>query len=194
MTVKKCKLVIANEVIARFEGLDPTTRRACNTELKYFIHSARHTPAFKLGRWDGCVSFFAINGNTYLNLIERVLPIIEKAGYEIELEDHREAHSFEFPWVDKDYITESCPNPVWPSTHPAAGEPIILRDYQVEVVRNFMENPQCIQEVATGAGKCLAANTLLNIKIDENSPFGQFIISKLQLEQVNDVTRDNPEI
>jgi superfamily II DNA or RNA helicase len=32
---------------------------------------------------------------------------------------------------------------------------VVLRDYQIEIINNFLENPQCIQEVATGAGKTL---------------------------------------
>jgi superfamily II DNA or RNA helicase len=41
-----------------------------------------------------------------------------------------------------------------------AGRPIKLRDYQVEVVNNFIENPQALQEVATGAGKTIMTATL----------------------------------
>jgi superfamily II DNA or RNA helicase len=51
-------------------------------------------------------------------------------------------------------------NRAWPAGHPAAGEPIMLRDYQVEIVNNFLANPQCIQEVATGAGKTIMTATL----------------------------------
>ena len=40
------------------------------------------------------------------------------------------------------------------------GEPIQLRDYQVEVINRFLENPQCIQEVATGAGKTITTAAL----------------------------------
>jgi superfamily II DNA or RNA helicase len=36
----------------------------------------------------------------------------------------------------------------------------MLRDYQVEIVNNFLTNPQCIQEVATGAGKTIMTATL----------------------------------
>jgi superfamily II DNA or RNA helicase len=35
-----------------------------------------------------------------------------------------------------------------------------LRDYQVEIINNFLENPQCIQEVATGAGKTIMTASL----------------------------------
>jgi superfamily II DNA or RNA helicase len=36
----------------------------------------------------------------------------------------------------------------------------MLRDYQVEIVNNYLQNPQCIQEVATGAGKTLMTAAL----------------------------------
>jgi len=163
MTIKKCKLVIHDEVNASFEDLDPKTRRECNAALKFFIHAARHMPAFKLGRWDGCVSFFAINGNTYVNLLDKVLDIVINNGYEIEIQDHRVARTFEFPYVDEDYIANNAPNPVWPKGHPAEGEPITLRDYQVEIIRAFLENPQSIQEIATGAGKTLLTATLSHL-------------------------------
>jgi len=35
-----------------------------------------------------------------------------------------------------------------------------LRDYQIEVVNNFLENPQSLQEIATGAGKTLMTAAL----------------------------------
>lgn len=163
MTIQKCKLVIHDEVNASFEGLDPKTRRECNSALKFFIHAARHMPAYKLGRWDGCVSLFALNGNTYVNLLDRVLDIVINNGYEIEIEDHRAQHTFEFPFIDDQYIVENCPNPVWPKGHPAEGEPIELRDYQVDIIRSFLENPQCLQEIATGAGKTLLTASLSHL-------------------------------
>ena len=36
----------------------------------------------------------------------------------------------------------------------------MLRDYQVEIINRFLNNPQCIQEVATGAGKTLMTAAL----------------------------------
>lgn len=160
MTANTCKLVIRDEVNASFVGLDPKTRRDCSNALKFFIHAARHMPAYKLGRWDGCVTLFAVNGNTYVNLLDKVLPIVIEAGYEIEIEDHRVARTFEFDLVYDEYLVDNAPNPVWPKGHPAEGQPIKLRDYQVDVIRNFLENPQCIQEIATGAGKTLLTASL----------------------------------
>lgn len=170
---KKCKLVLHDEVNASFEGLDPKTRRACYDELKYFIHAARHTPAFKLGRWDGCVSYFAVNGNTYINLLDRVLPIIAKAGWEIEVDDKRpEREVFEFPEIDTDYLVDHLGGPVWPPKHPAAGQQIKLRDHQVDAIRKFVENPQALGEIATGAGKTVITAVLSSLV----QPYGRSIV------------------
>ena len=51
----------------------------------------------------------------------------------------------------------------WPKGHPAEGEPIVLRDYQVETINKFIDNPQCLQEVATGAGKTIITATLSHL-------------------------------
>lgn len=163
---KKCTLVIHDQVNVSFKDLDAKTRRECSDALKFFIHAARHMPAFKLGRWDGCVRYFALNGNTYVNLLDRVLPVIIANGYhpdDILIEDHRPDVNFSFPEIDEEYIVDYAPNPVWPAGHPVAGQPIKLRDYQVKVIKTFLENPQCIQEIATGAGKTLLTASLSHI-------------------------------
>ena len=49
---------------------------------------------------------------------------------------------------------------VWPAKHPIAGQPVVLRDYQIEIINKFLKNPQCIQEIATGAGKTLITAAL----------------------------------
>ena len=36
----------------------------------------------------------------------------------------------------------------------------MLRDYQVKIVNEFLANPQCLQEVATGAGKTIMTAAL----------------------------------
>ena len=51
----------------------------------------------------------------------------------------------------------------WPSNHPNAGQPIELRDYQVETINKFIENPQSIQEIATGAGKTIITAALCQL-------------------------------
>jgi superfamily II DNA or RNA helicase len=61
---------------------------------------------------------------------------------------------------------------LWPKGHPQQGQPMQLRDYQVEIINTFLENPQCIQEVATGAGKTVITAALSNAV----TPHGRSIV------------------
>jgi superfamily II DNA or RNA helicase len=134
------------------------TRRKIANKLKYDLPYARHMPAYKLGRWDGTKSFFGIGGNGYLAHLDVILPIVENDGYEIDVEDLRESHDFQFTPVTETFWADK--GKTWPKGHPEAGNPIILRDYQYDVVNKFLENPQALQEVATGAGKTITTATL----------------------------------
>lgn len=164
--LKSCKLIIKDEVNIKFEGLEVSDRRRLEKKLKFFMSYAYHVPAYKLGRWDGCVSFFSVGGSTYLNLLDRILP--EIVDYHIDIEDRRPAHNFKF-----DAVNESSYSHIqWPEKHPAAGQPIMLRDYQVEVVNKFLTTPQCLQEIATGAGKTLMT-AVLSHSIE---PYGRSIV------------------
>ena len=125
-------------------------------------------PAVKLGRWDGTVSFFTQGGITYVNLLEDIMPILEENNYTFDLQDEREAYNLTFDKVN----AESFSNVSWPTGHNNAGEPIALRDHQVEVINNFLDNPQCLQEVATAAGKTIITAALSKLI----EPYGRSIV------------------
>jgi superfamily II DNA or RNA helicase len=137
--------------------LDLDARRALTKRFKYQVPYARYLPAVRLGRWDGCVSFFQLGGSTYVNLLPEILPVLEQYNYDIELDDQR-TYSTQYPLepVQEDSFRDR----VWPPGHPQAGEPILLRDYQIEIINNFLNNPQSMQEVATGAGKTIMTAAL----------------------------------
>jgi len=153
------KLIIKDEINVKFEGLDLDTRKELTKKFKFFDPAARYMPAFKLGRWDGCTPFFGLGGTTYVSMLDRVLPLLTQWGYHIEVEDLRKHNQLQFEKVTEEYWGEKC----WPEGHRFEGEPIRLRDDQVEVVNKFLENPQCLQEVATGAGKTIMTATLAKI-------------------------------
>ena len=157
--MSSCKLVIRDEVNVKFENLSLEHRKHLSNKFKFEIPYARHLPAVKLGRWDGKVSFFGLGGNTYLALVGEILPILEDAGVYVELEDQRTPRNFEFKLIDENYLSDIN----WPKNHPCAGQAITLRDYQVETINKFLENPQCIQEIATGAGKTIVTAALCRL-------------------------------
>ena len=167
--MKTATIVIKDEVNIKVEGLELDARRALVNAFKYDVPGARYLPAVRLGRWDGKVSYFQLGGSTYVNLLPEIIPILEKFNYDIELDDQREYSTvFDFTQIQEDSVAHK----VWPKTHPMAGEPVVLRDYQVEIINNFLGNPQCIQEVATGAGKTLIT-AALSLSIE---PYGRSIV------------------
>jgi superfamily II DNA or RNA helicase len=157
--VKECKIIVKDEVNCKIEGLELDTRRTLVNKFKYEVPYARHLPAVRLGRWDGRVAYFQLGGSTYVNLLPEIIPILEQQNYDIQLEDLREYNTtFNFAPVDKN----SYQHVLWPKGHPRAGEPMELHDHQVEVINSFLTNPQCLQEVATGAGKTVITAALSN--------------------------------
>jgi len=155
--MKKCNIIIRDEVNIKLEGLDLDVRRALVNMFKYDVPYARYLPAVRLGRWDGKVSYFQMGGSTYVNLLPEIIPVLEKFDYDIELDDLRDYRTtFNFTTVTEHTFAHK----VWPKGHDKAGSAIMLRDYQVEIVNNFLSNPQCLQEVATGAGKTIMTAAL----------------------------------
>ena len=142
--MKPCILHVKDEVNVKIEGLDLDTRRKLSKKFKFEIPGARFMPSVRLGRWDGKIAFFQLGGDTHINLLPEILPILQSDGYDINLNDTRDYQvDYNLTSVDQD----SYSNKVWPTGHPTAGDPIILRDYQVDVINNFIKNSQCLQEV-----------------------------------------------
>jgi superfamily II DNA or RNA helicase len=155
--MRQAKIIIKDEVNCKVEGLELDCRKALMRKFEHEVPGARYLPAVRLGRWNGKVSYCSLAGSTYINLIPDIVSVLEEYDYDIELVDLREYQtSFSFAQVSMDSFSDK----VWPKGHVEEGKPIMLRDYQVDIVNNFLKNPQCIQEVATGAGKTIMTAAL----------------------------------
>jgi len=155
--MRSCKLIIKDEVNVKIEGLELAERKALMKKFEYEKPGARYLPSVRLGRWNGKISFFSLGGSSYVNLLPEILPVLDMAGYDIELQDLREySTTFTFNPIKEDSFSHST----WPKGHPKEGEPVMFRDYQVKIINDFLANPQALQEVATGAGKTLITAAL----------------------------------
>jgi superfamily II DNA or RNA helicase len=166
--LKKATIKVLDQVNVKWEGLDPHVRHKLTNAVKFMIPNARYTPQYKLGRWDGTISFCSAAGSTYLNLLDRLIPIVIDDGYEIEIDDRRPLHEFQFPEVTDELFADK----VWPMGHEMAGEPIMLRDYQVDAITTYLSNLQSVQEIGTGAGKTLMT-AALSLLVE---PYGRSVI------------------
>jgi len=181
--MRTATIIIRDEVNIKIEGLELDARRSLVNAFKYDVPYARYLPAVRLGRWDGKVSYFQLGGSTYVNLLPEIIPILEKFNYDIDLDDQRDyTTTFEFTQVTED----SYKHIAWPKGHPAEGDPMKLRDYQVEIINNFLANPQCLQEVATGAGKTVMTAALS----DAVTPYGRSIVIVPNKSLVTQTERD----
>ena len=166
-----CRIIVEDEVNVKLEGLPVDIRRKLSNALKFEVPYARYMPQYKLGRWDGKVAFFGIGGTGYVNHLDVICDILNKSGVEItDIEDKRDPIKLDFPTITERYWADQ--GVVWPKGHPAEGEEIILRDYQVEAINNFLKHPQSLQEIATGAGKTITTATLSHI----TEPYGRSLV------------------
>ena len=157
-----CKLIIEDEVNIKIEGLEVDVRRKLANALKFEVPYAKYMPQYKLGRWDGKVAFFGLGGSGYVNHLGIVSEVLAKQNVQIvDIEDRRHPIDLKFTHVTERYWADQ--NVCWPKGHPAEGEEIILRDYQVEAINNFLDNPQALQQIATGAGKTITTATLSHL-------------------------------
>ena len=163
------KLIIKDEVNCKIDGLDLGDRKTLVNKFKYEIPGAKYQPSVRLGRWDGKVSYFQLGGSTYINLLPEILPFLDSKGYEVEIIDQRQySTSFEFTEVTETTFADRN----WPIGHPIAGQPVLIRDYQIGIINNFLNNPQSVQEIATGAGKTLMT-AALSASVE---PYGRSIV------------------
>ena len=170
------KLIITDEVNCKFSDLPLDERKHLSNKFKFDVPGAKYTPAVRLGRWDGKVSYFSLGGQTYVKLLEDIIPYIYDRGLTIELEDLREYNTtFEFAKVTEDSLIHKT----WPAKHALAGKPIVLRDYQIDAINKFLENPQSLQSISTGAGKCRTYDTPITLHCDNNE-FNKFISAKIR--------------
>ena len=132
--MKQCKIIVKDEVNVKLEGLDLPDRKALMKLFEFDVPGARYLPSVRLGRWNGKTSYFSLGGSSYINLLPEILPVLENAGYDIELEDVR---TYQTSFAFAEVTEETFKHKVWPSKHPKAGEPVVLRDYQIEIINNL---------------------------------------------------------
>jgi superfamily II DNA or RNA helicase len=165
---KVAKIVIEDEVNVHIKDVDLPVKRAMIKEVQFFLPSARYSHAYKIGRWDGMTSFMTMGGRSYLNCLEKLLGVLQAHDYEFEIEDQRAYHKFEFLPVTEGTHADT----MWPHGHRFGGEPILLRDYQVEAINTCLNNLQGINVVPTGGGKTLITSTLSKCV----QPYGRTIV------------------
>ncbi len=155
-------LEILDEINVRFRRLDLDTMERCSDLMAYWKPGYFFNPKFKAGWWDGKIRLFnKVKATTYLNLVDIVLPMIER-NYDLELVDHRKDYSelvTQINFIDKDYFAEYRMLDI--ST--GLEGPVELRDHQLQAVNACIEHGTGLFEIATGGGKTLCCAALAKV-------------------------------
>lgn len=152
---KTCHITIRDEVYCYLTGLQPSDNEFLWKEFGIFVDGYFWMPAYKLGRWDGKVRFFEKTGKTYIRLLSRILPFIEKWGYEVALNDERPFIAPPSKRISQEWFAEKGAL--------FRGEPIEIRPYQVEAINDCIEFGDGFILAGTGAGKSLMCAGLCDV-------------------------------
>jgi len=180
----KLQIIYRDYVRCQVLGLTPEDKDKAYNHFSVFVPTARFTPKFKIGCWDGYNRYFTLTGLFYVNLLPELFSILDMSKYEIEkvykeglIEDN-----FEFDNIDETFLSEYQ----WPEGHRLENQPVQMMDHQVDIVNACLSNHRCVIEAATSAGKTLCALALSKIM----SNYGRFVI----IEPSKDLTLQTAQV
>ena len=163
-----CKIVFTSEVKCTVSGLLEVDRKALYNRYRFFVPTARFSPLYKMGRWNGYVSYFTEIGNTYISFLPDILQYLQSRNYEITYESIFKRPDIKFEPIDETFLSKYK----WGKGHKLEGQPVMMFDHQVKVVNALLSNHHSITESATSSGK-----TLMCLAISERvKEYGKLII------------------
>lgn len=167
---KSCKITVLDEVWCIITGLLPSEQDTLWNTFAPYVDGYFFMPQYKLGRFDGKIRFYQKTGKTYVRLLDKILPYLEKWGYDIQLVDNRKqwespAITGEITQVDSSGIAIEGKNlNVLGDVEIRPGKIFELRPYQLQCVIECINAGSGYVIAGTGAGKCVSGCTSINIK------------------------------
>lgn len=166
---KDLHIKLKDQINCMVDGLTPEDKSLIYEHFTIFVKSAIFTPSYKLGRWDGKIHYFHLNGLTYNTLLPELLSLINLNNYNVILEDVRMNNSeYKFDEIDENYFSDYY----WDDSNRFSNQPIKLFDHQVTIVNKCLNNQKALVESATSSGKTAMIAALAK-KVSEK---GKFII------------------
>jgi len=150
---KTCYLTVADEVWCTITGLLPSEQETLYNAFAPHVEGYFFQPKYKMGVWDGRVRFYQKTGKTYFRLLDKILPYIEKWGYEIDITDRRSPLDNPVADCSEDQFSHI----------EVGGKPFKIRPYQVECVNEAVMAGSGFIIAGTGAGKTTITGALSDI-------------------------------
>lgn len=157
---KTCTVIIDDEVNCRIGGLHPSDLELLWEKFGFYVEGWRYMPAVQLKRWDGKIRFFEKTGKTYTKLLDEILPYLVSWSYEIDIDDRRLPVRQVEGIIDADFFKLA--------NEPLEENRFLFREYQLTVMNTLLQAGSGFGICATGSGKCLSGDTLININVPSN--------------------------
>lgn len=158
-----CTVRLLDEVNCSLSGVDEITLKKAADAVTYNVKNARFMKTVKAKWWNGKISLVnRRNGATYRHVLDRVLPPIVGAGYELNIDDRRFRHDIVVPRID-DKLFEGYSHKRFHG---------IMAEHQVEAINAITEASGGLLVLATGAGKTVITAGLAKLY----APFGKVMV------------------
>ena len=140
---KVARITVKDEVWCHVTGLEPQDQTFLEKKFAIPVEGAFFMAAYKLGRWDGKIKFFAPDGKIYFRLLDEVVPFLDAWGYEVDLRDTRKPVELIPTRIDAGWFLRV----------PDTSIKVELRPYQVMAVNLALAATSGFIVAATGSGK-----------------------------------------
>lgn len=138
------------------------------------VNNYRFMKRFKLGVWDGSISYFGDPpGNINFGLWQEIYQCCKKYGYKFIIENRDQ-----FPMnndISKEKLQEFV-NDFYKDHKTKDGTPFIPYDHQVDAIYQILKYRYGIVEIATAGGKSLVFGTLMFYYLKNINPDAKFLL------------------
>lgn len=140
-----------NEVYIRVYG-DASAEKELSEFFTFEVPGARFMPAYRAKLWDGKIRLYDLFRKTvYAGLFPYVVTFVEKNDYQIEYVANEQ---YESPLPTENNLTDEQLLSYIQELNPTAhGEPIEVRDYQLEAIRKALNSERTLLLSPTASGK-----------------------------------------
>ncbi len=151
-----------NESYLKIE-CDPDIAMELSETFSFLVPSAKFSPKYKMGVWDGYIRLFNLGKRTLqVGLFHKLQEFAEQRGYELITTNSE----FGIPDTTAGITYEETEEYIRTLGFDSRSKPIEIRDYQIRGVHIWLNNYRAIAVASVG---CLDPNTIIDVELDEDS-------------------------
>lgn len=138
---------------------DPSIAQELSDFFTFEVPGARFTPAFKARIWDGKIRLYDLHRKTlYVGLLDYVIKFAERNEYDVRFLNEVKSNTK----IDHETVKKFAEflNPC------SRGEPIEIRDYQIDAVVKAIQDDRTLLLSPTASGKSFIIYTLMRYHLE----------------------------